>query len=153
MNIFSWVDEVFFIGNPEAVYTHVYMYAINFPKNSKLTIHLKNMNIRATSGFINTWYPDDVTDVNLELVIDCIGENSLTALNSGGNVITNYQTLTITGAGNLTITAGNAIDRTTAGATGYDGGTAIIVDNLTVDMEKTGTLTVFGGNGGKDRKQ
>ena len=152
LDIAYGVTEAFFIGNPKAKYHDVHIYTVSYPVDSTLTIHMKDMNFSSGSGIINSWYGDFSQDVGMYLTIDCLGTNTITATSSGATAILNHKNLAITGSGNLTITAGNGADATTAGGNGSKGGTAIIVDNLTVDMEETGTLTVYGGNGGNGAK-
>ncbi len=72
------------------------------------------------------------------------GANGMVGLNALG------KTLSITGAGSLEMYGGNGISATTAGGNGGNGGTAIIVDNLIVDI--TGALNVTGGAGGNGCK-
>ena len=63
---------------------------------------------------------------------------------NGGNAIT-CTDLTIL-SGDVTIKGGDGGNATTVGGNGFDGGTAIVVDNLLVGG--TGKLTATGGNGG-----
>lgn len=146
LDIAYGITEVFFVGNPNATYTDVYIYTVSYPVDSELTIHLKDMNLSSGSGIINSWYGDSSQDVGMYLTIDCLGTNSITATSSGGTAILNRKNLTFTGSGTLSVTGGDGTDATTAGGHGSDGGTAIIVDNLTINM--TGKITVVGGDGG-----
>lgn len=146
LDIAYGVTEVFFVGNPNSTYMDVYIYTVGYPIDSSLTIHMKDMNFSSGSGIINSFYGDSSQDVGMYLTIDCLGTNTITATSSDGTAILNHKNLTITGSGNLSVTGGKGADATTAGGDGSNGGIAIIVDHLTVNM--TGTLTVTGGNGG-----
>ena len=150
LDIAFGVTEVYFIGNPQAVYTEVYMYTVGYPVDSALTIHLKDMNLSSLGATINSWYDVKAQDVGMYLTIDCQGKNTLTATGDGQDVIVNRIHLKIVGSGDLTVQAGHGADATTAGEAGHGGGTAIIADYITVDM--TGTLTVMGGHGGAGAK-
>jgi len=140
------IEDVTFVGNSNATYKSVYIYTVGYPEGSQLTIHLQNMNFSSSAGIINSWYGDSAQDVGMHLTIDCTGTNSITATASGGTAITNRKDLIFTGAGTLTVTAGDGTSATTAGGSGSDGGTAIIADNITVNM--SGKITVYGGDGG-----
>lgn len=143
------VTEVFFIGNPLSIYTDVYIYTVSYPVDSSLTIHMKDMNFSSGLGIINSWYGDSAQDVGMYLTIDCLGTNTITATSNGATAILNHKNLIITGSGSLSVEGGNGASATTDGDSGSDGGTAIIVDHLTVNM--TGKLTVTGGNGGNGK--
>lgn len=149
LDITSGVTEVYFIGNPNAAYSRVHIIPVNYPAGSALTVHLINMNLTADGGIFDSWYGTDWGDAGMILTINCIGNNTITATASGGVAINHLKNLHFTGSGTMTIEGGDGDNATTASGNGSDGGTAIIVDTLTVDM--TGTLNVTGGAGGNGK--
>ena len=146
LDIAYGITEVFFVGNPSATYTNVHIYTVGYPANATLTIHLKNMNFSSSSSIVNSWYGNDAQDIGMHLTIDCLGTNTITATAAGGTPILNRKNLTFSGNGTLSVKGGDGSDATSAGGNGTDGGTAIIADNVVIDM--TGKITVTGGKGG-----
>jgi len=151
LDISYGITEVFFVGNPKAMYTDVHIYTVGYPAGAALTIHLKDMNFSSDSGIINSWYGDKAQDLGMQLTVDCLGTNTITATSSGGTAILNRKNLKFIGSGNLTVKGGNGASATTAGGNGVDGGIAIVADYVEVFMP-TGKLTVTGGNGGAGYK-
>ena len=144
LDIANGITDVYFIGNPNMTYTRVHIFTVNYPANTSLTIHLKNMNFSSYYETINSWYDTAVQDVGMNLTIECIENNSMKS--SVASAISNRKNLTITGTGRLEVKGCDGADATQPGADGAYGKTAIIADNITVNM--TGSLTIIGGDGG-----
>lgn len=136
------VSQIYFIGNPDTVYNNLIISAFaGTTKQANQMIHFKNFNMK---GYLTK------TDnsVNLNMTIDCSGNNTIKAPDEKSAII-KFTSVTFTGEGSMSITGGNGVSATTEGGSGSDGGAAIIVDRLTVNM--TGMLTVSGGNGGNGK--
>lgn len=99
----------------------------------------------------------DVSDVRgtIGVTVDYIGENVVIAHDgtetqaAQSAIVAEDLEFTITSSdstASLKIYGGNGCDGVTAGSSGQDGATAIIVKTLTIDTE--GELCVYGGNGG-----
>ncbi|MBQ8739641.1 MAG: InlB B-repeat-containing protein [Clostridia bacterium] len=132
-------SHIYFIGNSSVVYNNLNIstYA-ETATSATQTIHLKNFKIK---GCLTK--EDGSADINL--TIDCLGDNSISAPNTS-SAIDKIKSITFTGTGNISITAGNGVKSTIDGGRGTDGATAIITDELIVDM--AGTISVYGGRGG-----
>ena len=74
------------------------------------------------------------------------GNAQSTSQNGFEAIVSASENLTFIGD-NLTVYGGNGATATTDGGNGSNGGTAIIANNISINMD-TGTLTVYGGNGG-----
>ncbi len=101
-----------------------------------------DVNVQGANGRIGI-------EVN-NLTLDVIGDFSVTGfdgsydLNGGTAISANVVNLKVNGA--VTVQGGNGFDATTYGGHGSDGGTAIIVDKLTIDV--TEEISIIGGDGG-----
>lgn len=137
------VSEVYFIGNPETTYSGLVIMALaRTESNSDLTIHFKDFNIN--DGYLGKH--QDSVDLNVTIYSE--GKNIIHAPKNTP-VIGAYKNLTLKGAGELELVAGNGTDGVNAGDNGKPGATAIKADNITIDIK--GKLTVKGGNGGNGR--
>ena len=143
-------SEIIFIGDPEKTYTNFLIHLCYYSEGNNLTIRFVDFNYVTNGVFaISLW---EVTGLNL--TIDVVGTCSIKSSYASGNII-DLDTVDITfvGAGEMTMTAGNGVDGTSAGESGTDGGTAIIANTVKVNMDnKTGTLRVIGGAGGNGYK-
>lgn len=74
------------------------------------------------------------------------GDGALEGANGCTGILAEDNNITLTGTGSLEVYGGNGVNATTAGGNGFDGGKAIVVGNVTVDIN--GELTVTGGSGG-----
>ena len=146
LDIHSIVDEIYFIGNKNATYSNVNIFMVDFDAGEKLILHLHNFNMDSESSNIGSWYKDGFKDIGMELTIDCHADSDI--CNIGAKDIKTERILKITGEGKLTVRGKHGSDGYGEGASGSDGQTAIYVKSLTVDMDKEGTLYVYGGNGG-----
>ena len=146
IDISNSTSEVIFIGDPDKTYTNLRMHICAFASGQKLTIRFVNFNFVSNESTAIGLYADE----GVNLTIDVAGNCSIGTTYTAGSILglsdSAIQNITFTGDGTMNITAGNGTDATTAGGHGSDGGTAIIVDNLTINM--TGKITVVGGDGG-----
>jgi len=145
MDIPNTATEITFIGDPSKVYTNFRMAICCFEQGQDLTIRFVNFNF-TTNDYAAILLHEDK---GVQLTLEVFGDSSIGTTYAGGNIIvvnSENSSLNIVGPGNFTFTGGNGANATTTGSNGSDGGTAIIVDNIIVNM--TGTLTVVGGNGG-----
>lgn len=143
-------SEVIFLGNPAATYAN-------------LTINVNTTN-EVTLVFVDFNMIGNIIGNSNNATIVCKGESSVTSTTTSKAAISGFADLTIEGDGNLSVTGANGADATSAGTNGTDGGTAIAIEQLTIDMAgklsviggaggagaagKNGTTTVAGGNGG-----
>ena len=145
INISNTAKELIFIGDASKVYTNFRMALCGFAMGQELTLRFVNFKF-VTNDYAAISLDEDN---GIQLTIEAIGESSIGTTYAGGNIIvvdSRNSMLKIIGSGNLNVVGGNGADATSAGGNGADGGVAMIVNNVTVDM--TGTLTVVGGNGG-----
>ena len=125
----SKTDEVIFIGNPDALYTRVYIFFCNYQKNDEVKLVFDNFNMK---GSVEAWEGPEVLNVTIESV----GTSSVLG---EGEVISAFSHLNLIGNGTLTL---KTVDVSTV-TNGYN---AIDVNNVKVDMPG-GTLKVYGGTG------
>ena len=135
------VSKVYFIGNPNTTYDGLIFsfFAGNNEKSNQM-IYFQDFKM---IGYLTS---SDLS-AKLDVTICCLGNNNMLQAPDETSAIVKFASLTFTGSGSMSVTGGNGIDATTAGANGTDGATAIVVDNLTVDMPE-GALIVTGGTGG-----
>lgn len=134
----SDTTRVYFIGNSGTTLKEFKIGLCSFdPK--KTDVYVSFDNIKMTGMLFQK-----SGSLDLNTTLECANTNSITAL-QGEQAILDLATLTIKGH-SLYVKGGNGVDATTAGGNGTAGATAIIVDNLIIDM--TGELTVVGGDGG-----
>ena len=142
IDICNGSSEVIFIGEANKEFTNFNMHLVGFESGQQVIVRFVDFKFRTVSSqAIGNW-PSNLG----HLIIDVAGQCSIASDLVGGNVITNFEQLTFTGSGNMTIIGGNGANATTAGGTGGNGGIAIQVETLTIDM--TGNLTAIGGSGG-----
>lgn len=132
---------VYFIGNPNAKFSNMNIYVVNYCKGTIPTIHFSDFNIVNSGLYLYNVQAEPEKSV----IIDVVSNSSIKAVGKG-NAIAGFENITITGNGTLSVYGGDGADATVAGTNGGNGGTGIIAGNITVDM--TGTLNVYGGNGG-----
>ena len=132
---------VYFIGNPNAKFSNMNIYVVNYCKGAIPTIHFKDFNIVNSGLYLYNVQAEPEKSV----IIDVVSNSSIKAVGKG-NAIAGFENITIIGNGTLSVYGGDGADATVAGANGTDGGVGIIAGNITVDM--TGTLKVYGGDGG-----
>lgn len=146
---FANVDEVYFIGNPDAVYTNMIIYHVNYSQYSTVpTIHFVDFNI--SDSALRVYTADNMVSPHKSMIFDVEGKCSIKA-RPGENAISGFDTITYTGSGTLDVYGGNGADATNAGGNGTDGGCGIVVDHIIVDMAG-GNLNIYGGNGGNGMK-
>ena len=139
------VSEIYFIGKSGITYENlILVFSAGLSEKANIIVHFIDFNM---TGVITR----AVSSVGVNLALDCIGEKDCIGENSiiaplETTAISGFESLTITGSGNLEVKGGDGVSATTEGGAGTDGAIAIIVGNLTIDME--GSLTVVGGNGG-----
>lgn len=142
------VDEVYFIGNPDAVYTNMIIYHVNYSQYSTVpTIHFVDFNI--SDSALRVYTAEGMVSPHKSMIFDVEGKCSIKA-KAGSDAINGFDTITFTGSGTLDIFGGKGADATEAGGNGADGGCGIVADNVIVDM--TGTLNIYGGDGGNGFK-
>ena len=136
------VSQIYFVGNPNAVYNNLIISAYaGATAHANQLVHLNNFRM-------NGYLTKTDNSVNLNMTIDCVGDKNAINAPTETSAIVKFTSLTFTGTGNLSVTAGNGVNATTAGGNGTNGAKAIIVDNLTINMSSMGKLTVKGGDGG-----
>jgi len=143
MDILNHSTDVIFVGNSSKIYTNFRMNICKFAKGQNLNIRFVNFKFKTNEENAITVYQDLGSTLSIEFVGDCeIGTSY-----SGGSIIdTPNNNVNINGSGNLKIVAGDGSAGATVGGNGCNGGIAVIVNNLTIDI--TGKLYVYGGNGG-----
>lgn len=134
------VNDIYFIGNPNTKYSNltISMSADN-PSNATPNMWFDNFNV--INGLICQADDSLGLSLNLESVetSSIVGNASLTAIKG-------FEELTLSGSGNMTIAGGQGINESSSSSgVGANGGTAIIIDDLKVNI--TGSLTILGGNG------
>ena len=142
MDIYSDDKEVYFIGDSSKMYTAFRITVCQFQKDQELALHFVNFNFCGDGNAISLSECDGI-DLTIEVIGTCaIGTNEK------GATVLNIPTadLTVTGSGTLDIYGGHGANGSSAGASGQNGGTGIVANNITVGM--TGSLFVYGGNGG-----
>ncbi len=137
-------SELVLIGNPDAVYSNLAINFEGFEENQDFTLYLVNFNfITNQSAAIKPVGTDNGMVINIDISGKCsIG----TTYASGANISGFTNIVNFTGEGDITMVAGNGTNATSAGGVGKNGGIAIIVENLTVDI--TGEMYITGGVGG-----
>ncbi len=145
------VEEVYFIGNPKAIYTNFHPYVVGYAKDSPLTIHMIDFNYRSNDEALSSWYGNAKQDVGVKLTIDVSGSCSMQASTGKDGIVINN--VIFTGDGLLTVRGGDGAEGATGdagkiGGTGGTGGTGINSDCISVNMTGNGKLTVRGGDGG-----
>jgi len=138
------VDELYLVGDASKEYLNLEFALCNFGAIDKLVIHFVDFKFVTRQATAFNVYPE--MDQGAVITFDVMGDCSIRTSVTSGKIISGITNLTFTGDGTMNMTAGNGTDATTAGGHGSDGGTAIIVDNLTINM--TGKITVVGGDGG-----
>ncbi len=134
------VSEICFIGNPNTIYNSLILnvYVGGIASKSEVIMYFENFNFDGALC-------QDENSVNVNLDLICKGKNSIQA-SDGEIAIAGFASLLIEGEGELTVRGYDGADGTTAGESGADGGVAISVESLNVNM--TGALYAYGGNGG-----
>ncbi len=139
--------EIIFIGKSTKTYTNLQMHICGFAKDQKLTVRLVNFKFTTNEYDAIAAYEDLGSSITLAVEGDC----SIGTTYAGGSIINLIDnTLTISGSGALTVTAGNGAEGKSYGGAGSDGGTAIYANSVHVIMK--GKLSVFGGAGGAGKK-
>lgn len=149
------ISKITLIGNPDVVYNDFSIILVDFIQNQELTICFENFNFKSNAPIaISTSRPDKPVN----LTIDVSGICSITSTANSGRIIGtvnitgpisfnhSIKNITFTGAGTMTLTAGDGADSTSVGIVGQSGGTCIVANNLIVDM--SGSLIINGGDGG-----
>ena len=130
--------------------SEIYFFGQDGAKYNGITISLAGMSedvfVQFNNIFINGCLCQSDVSADLKVTLECKGDkNSITAPQEK-TAITGFASLVFTGSGTMTITGGNGTTAETAGSDGTPGATAIVVNNLIIDM--SGELTVVGGDGG-----
>ncbi len=140
IDIGAGVKEVYFIGNQSAYFYNVRIVPVQFADGANLTLHFKDFKF---NGCIEGYRCGD-----FNLIIDVMKGNEVSQITSGPNpnAIYSLSNVTIVGDGEFQVLGHYATDAYVASGHGSDGGAAIHVNKLIVDM--TGKLAVYGGDGG-----
>lgn len=72
-------DEIYFIGNVNAVYKNLLLYTVGYDKDSELTIHFQDFNFESSNECIKSWYGDSNFDAGVRMTIEFRGNNSMRA--------------------------------------------------------------------------
>lgn len=145
MDIYNGTEDIYFVGDKNKTYTSFRLFIAQVSSNQNIVIHFVNFKFESHGSVIS----EAMGTVNMDLTIDVIGECSIEVIVPEHNAIDMPSNrVTFTGDGTLKIQAGHGRDATTEGGSGSDGGSAIIADNLSVNMDLTGKLVLTGGDGG-----
>lgn len=118
-----------------------------------VNILIENLGVYAVKdiGFIDATELDSQYAVNLQYA----GKNKIAGQNATSSVASSYaikmaklNILSTDENSNLTISGGNGYSATSIGGSGTNGATAVVVDDLIIDLSKKGKLVVEGGAGG-----
>ncbi|MBQ2710750.1 MAG: hypothetical protein IJF66_02265 [Clostridia bacterium] len=139
--LINGVSEIYFIGKSNIEYDIIISFMSGITAKTTPTVHFVNFNM---NGYLRL--ATERNSLPLEVTLECIGEKNSIIAPIETTAISGFTSLMIKGSGNLNVKGGDGVSATTEGGAGTDGAIAIIVGNLTIDME--GSLTVVGGNGG-----
>ena len=129
-------EEIVFVGDPLKTYLNLGITLCSFRPEFPVLIRLSDFNLISDYNPAFSTYNNGGT----YLTVDVNGKCSIGTSAEAGIIFNDIESLTFTGSGELTVTAGAGSDQSATG------GTAISATNITVDMEN-GKLTVVGGNG------
>lgn len=131
------VEEIYFLGSTNR--THNVVIRVYNSNAASPYIFFENFNMTG-----HVYQSSDSAKLNA--TIELSGTNNITADTTSG-ALYSFASVTFKGKGTTKINGKNGSDATTAGGSGTDGGIAIIVDKVTVNMS-SGSLIVSGGRGG-----
>lgn len=139
----GYSEEVIFIGNKDRTFINFRMYLCSYTSSQNLTLTFDNFKFKTNDNEAISVYDTD----GINLTINVLGNNSITTSVPGGNIINVPKGLiSIIGSGNLTLEGGKGSNGSSYGASGGNGGIALITKDININM--TGNLTIYGGTGG-----